>query len=204
VNRCRSWVVVLFLLFLMRAPAVRGQAFATATAPGVLQIGGSASFARSNQLPTDSSGNPSSVSELSSQIRSNGFGLYANFNFNDHWSLAFDMDRLNSTGDSSSQAALEGGLRYMLFHRARFTPYARASFGRGIYDYADNAGSIGYNVYGLAGGTDFRLSHSFNLRAEYEHQSWLGVPIRNPSPQIVKVGIAYRFHTDLIGDRLRK
>lgn len=175
-----------------------------ATAAGVLQIGGTASFAKSNYLPYDTDGNPAPLSDLTRQIRSSGFGAYATFDFREHLGVAIDLDRLNATDDTSKQTAFEGGLRYMFFHHAGFTPYVRASFGRGLYDYTGNAASIGYNLYGLAGGTDFRLSHSFNLRAEYEYQSWLNVPLRNPQPQIVKLGIAYRFHSDILAGGRRR
>ncbi|SEG16458.1 Opacity protein [Bryocella elongata] len=177
--------------------AARGQASPTAAAPGTLQLGGSAVLVHSNYLPWDTDGNPAPLSDLTRTVRSLGFGVYGNYDFNGHLGIALDFARVAASNDTSTQTSFEGGLRYKLFERGRFTPYARGSFGRGVYGYSNNVASVGYNLYGLAGGVDYRFTHYLNLRAEYEYQGWMNVPLRNPEPQMFKLGVAYRFGSDI-------
>ena len=188
------WIKYLLALTMSATPLANAQARYTATRPGDLQAGGSVDLVNSKYLPWDTDGNSAPLSDLSRNVRSIGGGAYVAFDFKEHWGAEFNFHHVNASNDSSKQTTFELGGRYILTHKFRFAPYARASFGRGLYGYPNNLATLGYNLYGFAGGTDYNLSRSFNLRLEYEYQSWMSVPVHNPQPQVVTIGIAYHFH----------
>jgi hypothetical protein len=53
--------------------------------------------------------------------------------------------------------------------------------------------NIAYNLYIFGGGTDFALTPTLNLRADYEFQNWTGFPIATLHPSLVTIGMAYHF-----------
>lgn len=170
------------------------QAAYTASRAGELQFGGSFGLGRSNYLPVDVQSNAAPLSDLSRTVNLLGGGAYGSFDMKRYVGAGLDFRRLNARGDSSAQTSIEASFRYTLFRGFRFAPYLQAGFGHGWYRYPQGAGTLGHNLYGLGGGLDYHLSRSLNLRGAYEYQSWIGVPIRNPQPQTLSVGIAYRFH----------
>lgn len=181
---------------LLLAPVTSGhaQALYTASRAGDLQFGGNFSFAASHYLPVDTQGSPAPLSDLTRQVHLRGGGAYTSFDMRHHVGVELDFLRLGATDDTSTQTSFEAAGRYILFRGFHTVPYLRAGFGHGWYGYPQNLATVGYNLYGLGGGLDYHLTHSFNVRAAYEYQSWLGVPLKNPQPQVVSVGLAYRFH----------
>lgn len=176
------------------SPSVRAQAAYPATRAADLQAGGFFSFGRSNYLPSDTQGNPAPLSDLTRTLNLRGGGAYAALDFSSHLGAEFDFRHVGAAGQGNTQTTYELGARYSLFQKRRFHPFVRLSYGRGTYVYDDKVATLSFNLIGVSGGTDFALSRAFNLRAEYEWQDWLSVPLRKPSPQVVSLGIAYHFH----------
>ena len=73
-------------------------------------------------------------------------------------------------------------------------PYAKLMYGRGVYNFHNSVANIAYNVFTVGGGVDWRVLRSWNVRADYEYQTWPGFPLDTLHPQIVTIGIAYHFH----------
>lgn len=172
--------------------AAHAQADYTATRLADIQAGASFNFARSNYLPWDTQGNPAPLSDLTRKSNLMGAGAYATFDFRPHLGAEFNFRHLGN-GTDGKQTTYEIGGRYVVTRKFRFLPYGRASYGRGVYGYPRNSATLSFNLYGLGGGIDYNLSPRINLRVDYEWQSWLNVPLRNPSPQIVTIGVAYHF-----------
>lgn len=190
-----SWRFI-FPLLLLPATVVpaRAQALYTASRAGDLQVGANLAFAASHYLPVDTPGDPAPLSDLTRQVHLRGGGAYATFDVRHHVGVELDLLRLGATDDTSTQTSFEAAGRYILFRGFHVVPYLRAGFGHGWYGYPQNLATVGYNLYGLGGGLDYHLTHSFNVRAAYEYQSWLDVPLKNPQPQVLSIGVAYRFH----------
>lgn len=107
------------------------------------------------------------------------------------------------------QAVVSLGARYAVYNgpftNSRFTPYAKGMGGLGSADYP--LGTMGahpekthslFATATLGGGVDYRLSHRFFLRGEYEYQFWTrygrgandpGLGTANPTG--FSVGIGY-------------
>lgn len=151
-------------------------------------------FGESQYLPVDTQGNPAPLSDLTRQVKLLGGGAYASLDLRHHVGVEIDFAHLAASNDASAQTSVQGAGRYILFRGHRMIPYLSASFGRGWYSYPEGLATIGYSLYGLGGGVDYHLAHSFNVRTAYEYQSWLGVPLKNPQPQILSIGVAYHFH----------
>lgn len=157
------------------------QAKYTASRAGDLQVGGEFVFAQS-QYQFQS-------------IRLTGGGAYATFDWREHFGIELNFRQVNgNNGDKTYERTYEVGGRYILLHKAGLAPYVKAMYGRGVYNYPGDVANLAFNLYSLGAGTDFRLTRSINLRAEYEHQSWLNVPLQNPQPNVVTLGVAYHFH----------
>lgn len=148
----------------------------------------------SHYLPVDTQGNPAPLSDLTRQVHLLGGGVYGSFDVRHHIGVELDFSRLSAKDDTSAQTTVQGGARYILFRGVRVVPYLSAGFGHGWYRYPQGLATIGYNLYGLGGGVDTHLTRSFNMRAAYQYQSWLGVPLKDPQPQVVSIGLAYHFH----------
>lgn len=175
------------------AAGLHAQAIYTASRAGELQVGGSGIFAVSHYLPVDTPGNSAPLSDLTRQVHLFGGGAYATLDLRRHIGVELDFNRLNATDDSSAQTTFEIAGRYLLLRGSRVTPYVRASFGRGWYAYPQGLATVGYNLYGLGGGLDYHLNRWVNVRLAYEYQGWLSVPLKDPQPQLLSVGVAYRF-----------
>lgn len=157
------------------------QATYTASRAGDLQLGGQVVFAQSQYQ--------------FQAIRLTGGGLYATFDWREHFGAEIDFRQANgNNGDNTYERTYEIGGRYVPLHFHGLAPYAKAMYGRGVYNYPHDVANLAFNLYSLGGGLDYRLTSSINLRADYEHQSWLSVPLQNPQPNLFSVGVAYHFH----------
>ena len=85
-----------------------------------------------------------------------------------------------------------------MLHYGRLQPYAKALYGRGVFNYPKVGPGLGaniaYNIVALGGGADYILTRSLTLRAGYEYQWWMGFPPHGLTPAIVELGVAYHFH----------
>lgn len=167
--------------FFLALASGRAQAIYTASRAGDLQVGGQFVFAQS-QYQFQS-------------INLTGGGVYASFDWREHLGAEIDFRQVNGdNGDSTYERTYEVGARYIVAHFWGLAPYAKGMYGRGVYNYPANVANLAFNLISLGGGADYRLNRSLNLRADYEHQSWFNVPLQNPQPNLVSVGIAYHFH----------
>lgn len=134
-----------------------------------------------------------------------GYGGYVAYDFLPHWGVEFNIRQAKSTNNSDlTERTYEFGGRYVIMHRSGFHPYARVSYGRGVFNFPKGDTFYGYNqAYNLmafGGGVDYNLTRSINLRGDFDYQHWFSFPgigssaNRSLSPQAVSVGVAYHFH----------
>ena len=172
----------LFAAFLAcTSGAVFGQARSTASRAGDLQVGGSYSSANSDYL--------------ANRIR--GFGFYADFDFREHLGVEVDFHQLSDPNSGSAatmvyERSYEAGVRYFRDYN-RFKPYARVSYGRGVFNFPNSVANLAYNMGVIAGGVDVKTYKRINVRAEYEYQRWLSFPPDGLNPTMLTIGVAYHF-----------
>ena len=169
------------------AQALHAQAHATASRTGDLQIGGTFDLAKPDY--TD--------------LTFKGFGAYATFDFRYHWGIDAEFHQLDDPNSTQGvyERTYEIGPRYVL-HYGRFSPYAKAMYGRGVFNFppaasdptGGAAANLAYNIFTGGGGVDYHLNRSINLRADYEYQIWRAFPPTGLSPQVFSFGAAYHFH----------
>jgi opacity protein-like surface antigen len=156
---------------------VSAQAAYTASRLGDLQIGGGVALGSSNYH--------------SETLR--GFDLYSTFDFKVHYGVELNFRQTSPTyGQDVYERNYEVGGRYV-YPFSQFRPYAKAMYGRGVFNYPNDIANLAYNLYSLGGGVDYGLTNSINLRADYEYQHWFGFPIAPLNPNIVTIGVAYHF-----------
>jgi opacity protein-like surface antigen len=146
-----------------------------------------------------------------------GFNIYATFDFKSWLGIEADFHHA-SEHDSSLlyERTYEIGPRF--FRRyGRFTPYAKALIGRGVFNYpprcldkttfqvtsctspnvdpdtTGSAANLAYNMFALGGGVDVRIAPRINARADYEYQDWSSFTPNGLSPQVYSFGVAYHF-----------
>lgn len=89
------------------------------------------------------------------------------------------------------------------FGRRKFIFYGKGLLGIGEFNFPQNVAHGGYFAVALGGGVDYRLSHRFYVRGDYEYQIWPGFvgPPDPPStanrpnglsPNGFSAGISYR------------
>ena len=179
-RRSIAGICVLCVLLLAACAALpaHAQSLPTVSRAGDLQFGGGFVFARSAYNFTP--------------IHLLGEAGYADFAMRPHWGGEFDFRHVVSSLDSTvHQTTYEVGPRIFLT-RGRFTPYAKVLYGRGVYNFSNNA-NIAYNIYTYGGGADFRILPWLNLRGDYEYQNWAGFPLGTLHPSVITIGAAYRF-----------
>ena len=131
--------------------------------------------------------------------RFNGYGFYGDLDF--HHGLGIEAEYHYMTDSDPHyliyQRTYEVGGRYSR-HYGRFQPYAKVMVGRGVFNFLFNNNA--YNMYAFGVGTDIRVTHNINVRAEDEFQKWLPgsgaaaafIP-NGISPNLPTFGIAYHF-----------
>lgn len=159
---------------------LREHALPTATRAGDLQIGGGVTFGTSNY-------NFDSTALV-------GAAFYTTFDIRSHWGFEGNFHQNQSSSDSTVyERTYEVGPRIYLT-RGSFAPYAKAMYGRGVYNFSKGVANLGYNIYTFGGGADFAVLRSMNVRADYEYQSWPGFPLATLHPNVITVGVAFHFH----------
>ncbi len=94
--------------------------------------------------------------------------------------------------DKIYERTYEIGPRYVLRY-GRFNPYVRAAYGRGVFNYPNDAANLAYNMFTGAVGVDVQVQRHIYARGEYEVQRWLNFPPHGLQPTVVTLGGAYRF-----------
>lgn len=93
------------------------------------------------------------------------------------------------------------GPRYRLLRYHKFSFYGKFLMGGGFITYPNNIGSGSYFAYVPGGTVQYRLSHHWSLRGDYEYQFWPSAPglaftFPNPShgltPSGFSAGVSYR------------
>ena len=197
------------------AAAASAQAVPTAKRLADLQVGGTFTLADSNYTnDTSDPGRNNNVFNLSqptgNSIYWKGAGAYATLDLRYHYGVELSYKRTASSGTELSETTFEFGPRYV-FHTGRFSLYAKALYGRGLFNFAayESTGksveiaNVAYNVLTAGGGLDLQLRSGINIRVfDYEYQHWLNFPPNKLTPQVVSVGVAYHFHGGLSGKHL--
>jgi Outer membrane protein beta-barrel domain len=168
-------------LFVFTTPVLLAQSEPTAKRLADLQVGGGFVIEKSDYL--------------TSNLK--GFAAYTTLDVTNHWGGEFVLHQAYSgTGDQSYHRTYEWGPRY---HRdyGRFAPYVKAMYARAVFNYPNGVANLAYNMIAFGAGTDFKLMHTVNLRADYEYQDWLSFPPNGLHPQLITIGAAYHFNGDL-------
>jgi hypothetical protein len=176
------WICLLGLF----ATRLHAQAVPTASAAGILQVGGMFNYADSDYVPQ----------------KIKGGGFYATFDFKYHWGIEGEFHQLNDSQPSAIyERTYEIGPRYVRRY-GRLAPYAKGMYGRGVFNYppvfgdphGGAAANLAYNLAAVGVGADYRLLRFMNVRGEYEFQRWFGFPPNGLTPGILSIGVAYQFH----------
>lgn len=160
--------------------ALHAQARPTATRPSSLQVGAGWSNADTDYLPK----------------RVNGTTLYVDYDFYHHFGLEGEFRYLKDGQSNIYEKTYEIGPRYSRTYHERYSPYVKALYGRGVFNFTyrgQTLANLAYNMMGLGGGLDYTLTRHVNVRGEYEYQHWFDFPDHGLTPSIITIGAAYRF-----------
>ncbi|MDE3104366.1 MAG: porin family protein [Acidobacteriota bacterium] len=157
--------------------AAHGQALPTASRLGDLSLGAGYTTVNSDYSPQ----------------RYTGFGIYGDFNYRPHWGAEAEF-RFASDHQSSQfyEKTYELGPRYYLVH-GRYTPYAKAMYGRGVFNFYQGQANLAYNMLVGGAGLDYRIMPWLSVRGDFEYQHWFGFPPNGLTPTTLTFGAAYHF-----------
>lgn len=158
------------------------QAVPTASRSSHLQVGGGFTYARSDY-----------------GVPIKGLTVYGDYDFTRHLSVEGDLHFVNifTPGDIGEKTYLLGPRYSFRYHR--FTPYAKALFGIGQFQFQRPssflvAATYTYGVYSFGGGVDLRAARHLNIRPfDIEFQKWPGFGQHGLSPIVMTFGAAYVF-----------
>jgi Outer membrane protein beta-barrel domain len=180
-------VFVLVCLVSFTGIRLHAQAIPTASAQGILQIGGVFDYANSDY----------------DSVKFKGYGFYTTFDFRYHVGIEGEFHQINDPDSARGvyERTYEIGPRYVM-HYGRYRPYGKIMYGRGVFNYPNLPGdpspgptaNLAYNLAAIGVGLDYIVIPAMNVRAEYEYQSWFGFPPNGITPQALRIGVAYRFH----------
>jgi opacity protein-like surface antigen len=183
----RLKIFTLICLAGLTCASLHGQATATASRVGDLQIGAMFNLADTDYRPN----------------YFKGYGFYSTYDFKFHFGIEGEFHQINDPDaiEGIYERTYEIGPRYVL-HYGNFAPYAKVMYGRGVFNYppilgdpkSGPAANLAYNIFAIGGGLDYYVLPRINVRAEYEYQQWLSFPPNGLTPKIFSVGAAYRFH----------
>ena len=163
--------------FVVGCSVLQAQAIPTASRRADLQVGVGFTAGKSDYSPNDYKGG----------------AVYATLDFTGHLGAEFVIHQIDSPdNDSAYERTYELGGRYFRTY-GRFSPYVKAMYGRGVFNFPLNTANLAYNIYTGGAGTDVRILPYLNVRADYEYQTWLSFPPNGLNPQIVTFGVAYHF-----------
>jgi opacity protein-like surface antigen len=137
-----------------------------------------------------------------SNQRLSGIGVFADFNWNGHIGVEADARFLhfgNFYGETESSYL--AGPRYLFPQWHHLQPYAKTLIGIGRIHYPFQIGDASYLAIAPGAGVNYRISHRWTVRGEYEYQLWPDSPgfSNRPSHELTPhgfhLGLAYRpFH----------
>ena len=93
---------------------------------------------------------------------------------------------------------MTGSRRLFIIERGGFRPYGKFLIGRSNIQYPFAIGNANYFALAPGAGTEYRLSHRWIIRAEYEYQLWLNSPgyFNEPNHQLnpngLQVGVSFK------------
>ena len=128
-----------------------------------------------------------------------GISVFADYNVNGPLGVEGEARflRFNSFYGETEDNYLAGP-RYVVRKFGRWQPYAKFLVGVGKIQYPFTIGTGSYLALAPGGGLDYRISHRWALRGEYEYQIWTGSPgfSNEPNHQLTPngfhLGIAFR------------
>jgi hypothetical protein len=157
---------------------LHSQSAPTAERVGDLKIGGAFSTANSDYGD-----------------RYNGGAAYADFDFLPHIGVEGEFHFVKDPADLYEKT-YEIGPRYFRTYR-NFVPYAKAMYGRGVFNYPALADgfrpNLAYNMAALGIGVDYKVRPYLYVRADWEYQVWFGFQGSSLTPSILTLGAAYHF-----------
>lgn len=159
---------------------MHAQATPTAERSASLQVGAAWSSVNTDYLPK----------------RVSGTTIYFDWDFYRHLGLEGEFRFAKDGGTNIYEKTYEFGPRYSRTYHQRFSPYAKALYGRGVFNFTyrdETTANLAYNMFAFGGGLDYKVLPFLNLRGDYEYQRWLSFPPHGLSPSAVTVGAAYRF-----------
>ncbi len=172
-------------LIVLAAPVLLGQATSTASRRADLQLGGGFVIDSSNYYQEGR------VNYAEGSIKGGAF--YMTLDFTNHLGGEFVIHQANtSKGDSMYERTYEVGPRYFRTY-GRFSPYVKAMYGRGVFNFPQNVANLAYNMFAGGGGIDYRVLAYLNVRFDYEYQDWSSFPPQGLTPQLFTIGVAYHF-----------
>ena len=164
-------------LFGIFVPALVGQSMPTASRRADLQVGVG--------FVGDSSDYDTKLSK--------GFAFYTTLDLRSHLGGEFVIHQANSSQSTGIyERTYEIGPRYFRTY-GNFAPYAKAMYGRGVFNFPNNVANLAYNILSGGVGVDIRVLDFLNVRLDYEYQDWLSFPPNGLTPQVYTVGVAYHF-----------
>ena len=135
-----------------------------------------------------------------------GYGAYADLDLRYRLGLEFDFHQLSGPNPVLYERTYEIGPRISYPIKYRFLPYAKAMYGRGVFNFAgiDSQGNavqianLAFNIASFGGGLDVKTIRGLNVRVvDYEHQTWPSFPPHGLTPGVFSFGVAYHFHGNL-------
>ena len=186
--RLRIFTLICFVS-LMTA-RLYGQAEATASRAGDLQIGAMFNLGNTDYRPESFK----------------GYGLYTTYDFFYNLGIEGEFHQINDPqpvdGVGVYERTYEIGPRYVVHYGRRYAPYVKVNYGRGVFQYPHPPGDpkpgpaaiLAYNLFAIGGGVDYHVRMGLNVRAEFEYQEWLNFPPNGLTPKLFSIGAAYRFH----------
>ena len=184
-RRCRYALPL--LLCLLSASALRGQTtMPTASRKADLQVGAGLTIARHDYEYAP----PFDGTYIS------GASIWATFDFRTHLGVEANFRELTShNSDKMAERSYEIGPRYV-WHFGRINPYARVSYGRGVFNFPEEpspVANLAYNMFAGGVGFDVNVLKHLNARLDFDYQDWLNFPLKNLQPKVGTIGIAYHF-----------
>ncbi len=172
-----KYVVITSCLFGVFLSVLSGQATSTASRRADLQIG---------------VGFVGDQSDYDTQLLK-GVAFYTTLDLKAHLGGEFVIHQSSSSiGDNVYERTYEIGPRYFRTYGA-LVPYAKAMYGRGVFNFPKNVANLAYNIFSLGAGVDIKVRDYLNVRLDYEYQDWLSFPPRGLTPQVYTFGVAYHF-----------
>jgi opacity protein-like surface antigen len=134
-----------------------------------------------------------------SNQRLSGVGAFVDLKLSGHIGLEGDARFLHFGGFAgSTESSYLAGPKAYFFAKGKFQPYAKMLVGVGKIHYPYDIGDASYFALAPGAGADFRLSHRWMLRAEYEYQIWPSSPAyanepnHELTPNGFQIGVAFR------------